>query len=787
MAGRHFKGDGSDAETPLSGSGRSGGAAASGSASRNDRKPVDPGETAMFIAMHEQSHRADSVATSGRAKIPEGGPRAQQPEVKLPPVTPRGAQQADDTVSADGPAPASGGTPLPRVNRTAAPAPDPEAEAGQTMASQPVDFDATSDMPAFSAEGPEFEGSGSKEEFYDFNLPYGGNGEDAGVTEDGLVRHRHHKEKKTGRIVGTIVLVVLLVLIVAGGVGGFMLFRSAKSVQANASSAVSLVSGLKDKLTSGDFSALPDDAKKIDSLCSSIEAETDSPLWAVASYVPVVGSDISAARTLVDALADVSSDGLVPMASKLADATPGKLIQAGGTVNVSAIQAVADSLASSSKVFENANDRVQAIGDTHIPQVTKLVKTAKDGFGMLDGAVSAAKQVAPVLPQMLGANGQTRNYLVIAENNVEIRARGGFGGSQGVISVTDGKMSVGEFKAATTVGDDQKLETTQEENILFNAITGHMGTNSGDALYTPDFPRAASLASQMWEIQYNQHIDGVVALDPVFLQYLLGLVGSVSLPDGTVVDDTNAAKVLMHDVYWNYPVAETDGIFASVASAAFDKIMNGMGDVDMTKLVFVFEKGCEQGRFIAWMSDAQEESALKEMGISAALPSAKETSAAPVTGVYVNNYSFSKIDWYLNLNSEVGVGTQAGDGSCSYQVTTTLTSTLKKSEVDKLPDYVANSVYENGKITNRGNERLGVYLYAPAGGTITDVQVNGSDLKLTAAKHNGLDVQYGIVDLQPEETCTITYKVVTSKESGDKPLTVQMTPTCQTARDGSTD
>lgn len=784
MAGRHFKGDGSDTDTPLGGTARPKGTGASGNAARNTRKPVDPGETAMFIAMHEQSHRADSVATSGRAKIPEGGPRAQQPEVKLPPVTPRAPRPADDAVPAAAAQP-GGGTPLPHVNRTAAPASDPED--GQTVASQPVDFDATSDMPSLGGTGTEYVGSGSKEEFFDFNLPYGGSGGSAGVTEDGLVRHRHHKERKTGRIVGTIVLVVLLVLVVAGGAGGLMLFRSAKNVQADASSAVGLVSGLKDKLTSGDFSGLPSDAKKIDSLCTSIKSETDGPLWTVASYVPVVGSDISAARTLVDALADVSSNGLVPMASELADATPGKLIQAGGAVNVSALQAVADSLASSAKVFEDANDRVQAIGDTHISQVTSLVKTAKDGFGMLDGAVSAAKQVAPVLPQMLGANGQTRNYLVIAENNVEIRARGGFGGSQGVISVTDGKMSVGEFKPSISLDQSQALPITDEETSLFNTITGHMGTNTGDALYTPDFPRAASLDAQLWEIKYGQHVDGVVALDPVFLQYLLGLVGSVSLPDGTVVDGSNAAKVLMHDVYWNYPVAETDSIFASVAGAAFDKIMNGMGDVDMTKLVSVFEQGCEQGRFIAWMSDGKEEAALKEMGIAAALPSADDVSAAPVTGVYVNNYSFSKIDWYLNLDTDLGVGTQTGDGSCSYQVTTTLTSTLKKSEVDKLPDYVANSVYENGKIVNRGNERLGVYLYAPAGGTITDVQVNGSDLKLTAAKHNGLDVQYGIVDLQPEETCTITYKVTTSKESGSKPLTVQMTPTCQAARDGSTD
>ena len=765
MAGRHFKGD--DADTP-----RQQGAPASGAEGSSKRKPVDPGETAMFIALHEQSKRAGSVATSGRAKIPAGGPAAREPKTELP--------------APDAPAARPGSTPLPKVNRTAAPRPE-GGEGDAVEPPLPADFSSTGTMPSFSDDDAQFVGSGSKEEFYDFNLPYGGNGEDAGVTEDGLVRHRHRKGHKKSKVIGTAALVVLLVLIVAGGVGGFMMYRSAKSVGGKAREAVTLVTGLKDKLTSGDFATLPDDAAKIDSLCSDIKSETDGPLWQAASFAPVVGGDISAARTLVNALADVSEGGLVPMASQLAGATPGKLIQSGGVVNVSALQAVANSLSDTADVFESANDEVQAIGDTHISQVTSLVKTAKDGFGMLDGAVKAAKKVAPVLPQMLGADGQTRNYLMIAENNVEIRARGGFGGSQGVISVTDGKMSVGDFKPAVNIGDDKALPITDEETPLFNAITGHMGSISGDALYTPDFPRAASLVSQMWEISYNQKIDGVVAMDPVFLQYLLGLVGNVSLPDGTVVDGSNAAKVLMHDVYWNYPVAETDGIFASVASAAFDKIMNGMGDIDMVQLVSVFEKGCDQGRFIAWMDNADEESALKEMGISAALPAADDTSAAPVTGVFVNNYSYSKIDWYLDLDSKVGVGTKAGDGTTTYQVTATLKNTLKKSEVDNLPDYVASSMLEaDGKTRDRGNERLGVYLYAPAGGTISDVKVQGSDLSLAEATHDGLGVQYGIVNLMPEETCTITYTVTTPKDAGDKPLTVQMTPTCQAARDGST-
>ena len=71
-----------------------------------------------------------------------------------------------------------------------------------------------------------------------------------------------------------------------------------------------------------------------------MKKETSSPVWTMASFIPVYGGDINAARTMVDALSDVSSGALVPMADNLAQATPGKLFQ-DGTINVSALQAVA--------------------------------------------------------------------------------------------------------------------------------------------------------------------------------------------------------------------------------------------------------------------------------------------------------------------------------------------------------------------------------------------------------------------------------------------------------------
>ena len=777
MAGNHFKnGDGERSAVPPRSNGAGNAGVPSGSSQNGAGNRTSPSETAMFAALYEQSQKAKQAGRVGRQAFP-GGAGSAASSAGVRPAPTGGANVAGPTAPANNANRAHNASPINSANPANSASSAGDAGLTGNLGTIYTGASETGTFARLNDDGAEFKGSGSKEDYYDFGLNYGGDSSTS-PTSNGLVRHRHRKGERKKRRVTAVVAAIVAVVLVAFGVSGFMLLNSAKTVKSQAKETVEIVGGLKDKVTSGDFSTLPDDAKKIDELCSSMKKETSSPVWTMASFIPVYGSDINAARTMVDALSDVSSGALVPMADNLAQATPGKLFQ-DGTINVSALQAVADSLSSSSKVFKSANKKVQSIGDTHIAQVTELVDKAKDGFATLDGAVDAAEKVAPVLPQMLGANGQTRNYLVYAMNNVEIRACGGFGGSQGLISVTDGQMSIGDFVPRIGLSEDEAVESVDEED---EALFGNHSNlyNSGNT-YSPDWPRNSQRVAALWKSQYGQDVDGVVGIDPVFLQYLLGLVGNVSLPDGTVVDGTNAAKVLMHDVYWNYPVEESDGIFASVASAAFDKILGGIGDVDVTKLVGAFERGAEEGRLIAWMRNDDEQNAIKETGIDASLPDPDDPSADPVAGVYFNNLSFSKLDWYLNADTQIGQGVKNGDGTCSYRITVTLTNIMTQEEAGKLPDYVAASAPDAA----RDDERLNVSLFAPTGGNISDLTVEGTQFGLGAATWHGIPFYSGTVDLHAGETTTITYTLTTSAEAGDKPLALRQTPTCQAARDSA--
>lgn len=771
MAGNHFKG--SDSGRPAvpprpNGAGKAG--TPGGAGQGGSGKRVSPGETAMFTALYEQSQKAKKTGRARGNVFAGGATSASQPSGA--PSAPANSAGAANAANAAG-----------NVNTGKAANNTPFAGGAGLTGNLGTIYTGASETGTFARlddSGAEFAGSGSKEDYYDFGLNYGSDASSSS-TSDGLVRHRHRKGERKKRHTGAIIAAVVAVLLVALGASGLMLLNSAKTVKSEAKEAVEIVGGLKDKVTSGDFSTLPDDAKKIDELCDSMKAETSSPLWTAASFIPVYGSDINAARTMIDALSDVSSNALVPMADNLSQATPGKLFQ-DGMINVSALQAVADSLSSSSKVFKSANEKVQGIGDTHISQVTELVDKAKDGFATLNGAVDAAEKVAPVLPQMLGANGQTRHYLVLAMSNVEIRACGGFPGSRGVMSVTDGKLELGDFVKVDMMKEPlSPLPITDEEANLFTTGWGLTGFNTlgytmGDVTMTPDYPRAAQLVSDMQKAIVGDDIDGVFAVDPVFLQYMLGVVGGTQLPDGTVVDGSNAAKVLLHDIYWNYPVEEQDAIFAAVAGSAFNKIVGELGSSDITKIAAAIEKGASEGRILMYSRNDDEEKAAKALGISGALQT--DTSEAPILGVYVNNYSYSKMDWFLDKRVTIDSSVENADGSTTYRVTTTLKNTMTPQEKAEMPGYFQG---HNGISQDIDDEVLRLYLYAPAGGSISDIKTSGSgSIEMNEATHDGLKVAWGGVHMLLGQDIKVEYTVTTSKDSGHKELKVRTTPTAQT-------
>ena len=579
-----------------------------------------------------------------------------------------------------------------------------------------------------------------------------------------------------GKVICLVVGIVFLAIVAFGGTTGFFLYKDAKNLQAQAGTLISEVKSMKDYLKNGEGEQLNATASTVAEQIASMRNTVNGPAWTIASFIPVYGDDIKLVRGMMEQADILAQDAMLPACAQLEDFKLGNLLT-DGAVNIEMLKGLITTIQDVEPVVISSIDAIDALPEPHIGKIKSLMDKVTGPMDTAKGVLKQVNGILPILPQMLGADGP-RNYLITAENNSEIRACGGFVGSLGVMNVDNGKISLGDFEGTlhSSNGPKPQIPITDEEMTLFQPYEPTMNFTSGDAYFTPDFPKGASNVSTLWSLEHGgQHIDGVVALDPVFLQYLLQLCGGVTAADGTVVDGSNAANELLSGSYWKYPDGgdAQDAVFASVAS--FNQLLSGLGDVGFTNLFKVIKRGGDEGRLLMWMANEAEENAVVQMGFGGTL---NTDPTKPQTGVFVNNYSYSKLDWYLNLDAAKGEGVKNADGTVSYPMTVTLTNEMSAADAAALPAYIAA---HNGTADAPTQQMLRTLLYAPAGGTITDVVTSSGSMK--EATHNGLQVFYQDVRLMPGENFQVTYTVTVSAEAAEE-LDVRVTPTAQHARKG---
>ena len=204
---------------------------------------------------------------------------------------------------------------------------------------------------------------------------------------------------------------------------------------------------------------------------STMHSTVDGFTWQAASLLPVVGEDIRSARTMVSALDALCQEALAPTVEqvggiKLSD------IMSDGAINVDLITSLGSTLQAVAPVISENAEVINALPAAHIGKLNDAIDKVKGIVGTADSAVQGLNEIMPYLPQMLGADGQTRNYLLMAQTNSEIHATGGHPGAVGIISITDGVLEKGDFVPPMSVMEsyDSPVYANEEEIALFNNI-----------------------------------------------------------------------------------------------------------------------------------------------------------------------------------------------------------------------------------------------------------------------------------------------------------------------------
>ena len=604
-------------------------------------------------------------------------------------------------------------------------------------------------------------------------------------TKGGRRGSRKGGKRRRGVRPSTVILTIILILVLAVGgglVGGTLYAKSAADDLTTA--AHQLASDIADSNADG----MRDDMKVIDAKLTTLDLITSNPIWSLASNAPVVGNDMKAVAEVVDVGKNLNEQLIHPVAEALIEC-PLNMLLDGGNVNPEALNKICEAALNSRDVVRESSERINAIDNLRLAKVINIVNTIRRPLRTASSLLDENAGLIEVLPAIFGLN-ESRTYLVVAQNNAEMRPVGGMPGTYVPVTIENGQISFGEATSATALRaktDDYNIPITDEEEAIY---THNLGDVASDFNRSADFSRDAEIMAQGWNKYWGgAEVDGIIGMDVVMFQRLVELAATeVTLEDGRTVDTSQLAALILHDVCWEFIndenfMTEMDEYDDAVLSSSLAVFRSNIGSVDLEVLFDTICTGFDEGRLNVWMSRDEEEAAFDLLGATGKLFNSEEE---PTLGIYFFDYTYSKMDWYFHTDTTINSTWVNDEGKTCYSVTTTLTNNITTVEASEATSYITGESEHKIKASDM---ITAFYLYAPMGGEITDVQRSGGTwyaetmvdeghykAGINVKYHDGHEVTYGVVHLCAGESTSITYTVIVSPAAAEE-LAIHTTPT----------
>lgn len=540
------------------------------------------------------------------------------------------------------------------------------------------------------------------------------------------------------RVLGVLVVVV----VAAAAYTGWLAWQIQSELRAAESSATALQQAWR----SGDTASRDRAEADLADEAAAAEGHTSGLWWRALGHLPLVGDDVDGVSALSRSLDILARDAVAPL-GETADAAD--QVIADGRIDLERVARLEQPVAQAAQALVAADDEVAGLDSSGFlgPLRSRFDRYADLVHGLRSG-LSSAETAVGVLPAMAGADGP-RDYLLLFQNNAEIRPTGGMPGAWALLHAEDGAISLIRQGAASDFPktDEPVLPLTDEELAVYGKEVGTYFQNPG---WTFDFPRAAELWQAHWDRRYPEDpIDGVMAVDPVALSYLLAGTGPVTVGDVTLTED-NAVEQLLNKPYIEADTVAQDAFFAEAARAIFDAATSSLASP--TGFMEGLNRAAGEGRLLVAAFDSVVADELVGTRIEGAL--ASDDGATPHVDIGLSDLTGSKMSYYLRYSADVEA-TSCDDGVQELAGSLTLRQSISPRDAASLPVSVTGGGTYG---TDPGSQYVMVRLYGPYGGSIDRVMLNGRALDPEVRTIDGRPVVNIDVLLSSSRDVVLTWK-----------------------------
>lgn len=465
-------------------------------------------------------------------------------------------------------------------------------------------------------------------------------------------------------------------------------------------------------------------------------------------YVADAQRGASAATEGLEA-AGIFAEAVTPYADVLGLAGEGTFL--GGTAAerlakaVETLAIVTPQIDSLGKNLQNARSEIEKIASWRYPNILpgkpgQKIDLAKNTIDQLESFFVDTRPLLEVLPDIMGQK-EERRYLVLFQNDKEIRPTGGFITAYAVMRVNKGLI---ETEGSS---DIYKLDNTLTKRVpapepIIKYLPNVPSLNLRDSNLSPDFKESMLTFASLYEFtQDKKEIDGIIALDTQFVVAVMKVLGEIEVEGGDKfttekVDECNCPQIIYElERYADQPVAfekgDRKGIIGVLMQALMDKATNAPKSQWPTLLGSGIQSLREK-HLIMYLLDPKNQEAIEKVNFAGRLHQYDGDY------LHINETNFAGAKSNLFVQEKVKQTVKYGKDD----------NLEKKLTIEyKYPRKMDNcSLERQGGLCLAGIYRDWIRIYVPKGSKITKTE--GIDLAET--EDLGKTVLEGFFELRPE-------------------------------------
>jgi len=585
------------------------------------------------------------------------------------------------------------------------------------------------------------------------------------------------KFNKRGTGILAVVAAIVVIILVIVGIQVFGIYKQAKKVYATAKAAGAAV---KEENVVAAKDGLTQTLAETEKLQKQIKGISYLKL------VPIIGGYVSDADHVTGAgvhginAGIVAVDALIPYADVLG--LKGQKSFAGGSAEdrirtaIKTLDKVVPKIDDIDREVKLAKAEMDQVDVNHYPnfwifkKAHDQVANAKSLVDAGDQAVDEGKPLIKVLPELLGAN-KAKKYLVLFQNDKELRPTGGFLTYYSIFRIEEGVIHIDSSNDIYTLDGSISYHPTADP-IILKYLPKVPTQNIRDINLSPDFQKSMDgFRTYYAKSSLKTDVDGIIAIDTQFVVNLIRILGGVEADGQKFTADVDPGCNCPQVVYQleqntteivNYVKTNRKGIVGDLLYATMQKALQSSPKLYWGPLFQSALADASEKHILFSLDNKDAQSGIEALGWGGQIK--------PFDGDYLHindaNFGGAKSNMYINQSAEMDYNVSS-DGQVQKTVTITYVNPQKYSDC---------SLTTQGGLCLNATLRNFQRLYVPQGSTL--VSELGSQVKVTTAQDLGKTYFSSFFTVNPlgKATMTYTYKLPFKVQGGVLPVLIQKQP-----------